>query len=123
MSESRKFHLGDVLSVLSKRALSLSGSEGFFNLLNFMTQDLALNGMANLPACQAELLRLFPILNSPALDHSIDEYLDSLAVDPHRDSAEDKKMLEQWLAVQVSLYGEMFEVAPLVETLILHGND
>jgi hypothetical protein len=39
MKESRKFHLGDILSVVNGQMLSVHGIKGLYDILNYMTND------------------------------------------------------------------------------------
>lgn len=98
MSETRTFHLGDILSITTKALVSPRHMDGVHDILNFMTGDSLF--IHQLPRaareCQGPLLAQHPDLAGievPEFDGEAEGIT--------------------WLAVQVERYGEIREVAPL----------
>jgi hypothetical protein len=99
MAETRKFHLGDVLSVTTGRLVAPGHMPAVHELLDYLTGDVLMTHQ--LPRavgeCAPHLLRQHPQLAGVPLPESFDGEADVLA----------------WLAEQVATYGEHLVVAPL----------
>ena len=96
--KTKKFHLGDVLSITTGRLVSPRLMDGVYDILSFMTGD-ELFTTHQLPRasdeCKPYLLEQFPQL---------------MEVDA---SSVNKKNHKQWFVEQVAKYGEEFEVKPV----------
>ncbi len=99
MTETRHFHIGDILSVTADRFVSPNGVGALYEILNWMTGDNLLTHQ--LPRagreCAPELLRQHPDLADVVFP---DDFADEAAV-------------WAWLDQQVRRYGETRPVAPL----------
>lgn len=97
MSETRKFHLGDVLSISGEKLVSPRHIEGVYDILNYMTGDSLFTHQLPraMRQCRPVLLDQHPWLAE------IDE------------SRVDGTNWREWLASQVEKYGEQIEISPL----------
>lgn len=101
MSETREFHLGDILTITTGRLVSPRHIDGVYDILNFMTGDSLFTHQLprGMEECQGPLLAQHP---------------DLAAIVPPEDFGPDPEAgVAAWLAEQVAVYGEMREVAPL----------
>lgn len=107
MSETRDFHLGDILSVTTGRLVSPRHMEGVYDILNFMTGDNLFTHQLPRAAreCEAPLLAQHPDLAAVEVP---EEFGDGTP-----DSV--RQAVDAWLAGQVAKYGETLPVAPLHE--------
>jgi hypothetical protein len=100
MTETRTFHLGDILSITTGRLVSPRHIDGVYDILNWMTGDNLFTHQ--LPRacdeCEGPLLAQHP---------------DLAAIIPPETFGGDKDAVDRWLAEQVTIYGETREVAPL----------
>ena len=96
---TKKFHLGDILSIVAGKLVSLQNVDGVFEILNFMTGDgLHMHQLSRVAEeCKPYLLEQFPQLKD----------IDASEVNGDN--------WRQWLDEQVKRYGEEFEVQPLPE--------
>ena len=104
---TKTFHLGDILSVTTERLVSPRHIDGVYDILNWMTGDSLFTHQiprAN-DECRPHLLAQHPDL----ADIDIPEFRGAAHV-------------EQWLAQQVSRFGEYREVAPLADGDHTHIN-
>lgn len=99
MSESRDFHLGDILSVTHDRLLSPRLIAGVYDILNFMTGD-------NLYTHQ------LPRACRECKPHLLQQHPQLAQIDASSVTAEN---WQAWLAEQVSAFGETLPVSPLPE--------
>ena len=99
----RTFHLGDVLTITTGRLVSPRHMDGVYDILNWMTGDNLFTHQLPRAAdeCQGPLLAQHPDLAAVVAPDSFGS----------RDEAEAN--VAAWLAVQVIVYGETREVAPL----------
>lgn len=97
----KTFHLGDLLSITTQRLVANGHIGAIHELLDYMTGERLFTHQLPRAAreCEPALLRQFPRL---AEVHAPDEF-------------EGKEHVERWLAEQVTLFGEWFEVEPLAE--------
>jgi hypothetical protein len=95
--KTKKFHLGDVLSITTGRLVSPRHMDGVYDILNFMTGDNLFTHqlLRASDECKPHLLAQFPQL---------------AAVDA---SGVNGKNHVKWLTEQVAKYGEEFEVKPV----------
>ena len=100
---TRTFHLGDVLSITTGALVSPRHIEGVYDILNWMTGDNLFTHQLPRAAdeCLGPLLAQHPDLAAVVAPDSFGS----------RDEAEAN--VAAWLAVQVIVYGETREVAPL----------
>lgn len=98
---SRRFHLGDVLSVTTGYLVAPRGIEAMYDLLNFMTGDNLFTHQ--LPRASDEC--------APAL---LRQYPDLAEVWVPAEFGDEAHVLS-WLAKQVVVFGEYLDVAPLAE--------
>lgn len=94
---SKKFHLGDVLSITTGRLVSPRYMDGVYDILNFMTGESLFTH---------QLLRAGDICK-PVL---FEQYPQLKEVDA---SVVNEKNYEQWIKEQVAKYGEKLSVSPL----------
>lgn len=101
MSETREFHLGDILTITTGRLVSPRHIDGVYDILNFMTGDSLFTHQLprGMEECQGPLLAQHPDLAGVAVP-------DDFGDDPETG-------VKAWLAEQVAVYGEMRAVAPL----------
>ncbi|MGS2645927.1 DUF7736 domain-containing protein [Streptosporangium sp. G12] len=99
MSQSRAFHLGDVLSVTTGRLVSPTHMGGVYGILNWMTgEDLF---TYQLPRAARECAGPLLVQHADLADVEVpDEFADEAHV-------------KAWLAEQVERFGETRFVAPL----------
>ena len=99
MTETKTFHLGDILSVTTGRLVSPSHMDGIYEILNWMTSDNLFTHQLPraMDECQGPLLAQHPDL--------------AVIVPPGNFGG--KEDVDRWLAEQVATYGETREVAPL----------
>lgn len=104
MSETlRRFHIGDILSVMDGRLVALRGIEAVYDLCGYMTGEVGLMTHQLPRACrEAE-----PTLREQFPDLASLEWPDQW---PEGDP---KTVVYGWLAEQVERYGEDREVRPL----------
>ena len=95
--KTKKFHLGDVLSITTCRLVSPRYMGGVYNILNFMTGDKLFTNQLReaINKCKPRLLEQFPKLAEvDASDVNGKNYV-------------------QWLTEQIAKYGEELEVRPI----------
>ena len=99
MSESKTFHIGDVLSITTGRLVSKEGMGGVHRMLDFMTQDeLYTHQLPRaMDECRPWLLRQHPQLAGVEVP---DEFSDEAHV-------------WSWLDEQIARYGETLLVEPI----------
>jgi hypothetical protein len=102
MTETRDFHLGDILSVTTGRLVSPRHIDGVCDILNWMTGDNLFTHQLPRASreCEGPLLAQHP---------------DLAAVEAPEDFGGSREAVETWLAEQVAVYGETREVAPLAD--------
>lgn len=97
---TKRFHLGDVLSVTTGNLLSPRGMGGVYDVLNFLTGDNLFTHQ--LPRarqeCKPHVLRQHPQLRD---------------VHPTWDDHAEKGFVDAWLAEQVQKFGETLELSPV----------
>jgi hypothetical protein len=100
MSDTRSFHLGDILSVTTGRLVAPGHIGAVHELLDYMTGDTLFTHQVPRAAgeCEPELLRQHPDL--------ADIEVPDFGSDP-------EKAVADWLSVQVGRFGEHRTVAPL----------
>jgi hypothetical protein len=103
-TQTRRFHLGDILTITTGRLVSPRHMDGIYDLLNFMTGDNLMTHQ--LPRASRECE---PHLRSQHPDLAEIQVPDFSAV--RRDRVE--AWVTEWLGRQVAKYGEYREVAPL----------
>ncbi len=95
MTNTRNFHLGDILSITTGRLVSPSRMSGIYEILNYMTRDnLFTHQLPRVSKeCAPELLRQHPQLAD----------VDATVVTPEN--------FKDWLAEQVAKYGKELPVS------------
>lgn len=98
-TETKPFHLGDILSITTGRLVSPRHIDGVYDILNWMTGDNLFTHQLIRASreCEEPLLAQHPDLR----DVEVPDDLDG------------KEAVEAWLAAQIAAYGETREVAPL----------
>lgn len=124
--QTKKFHIGDVLSITQERLVSPQGINGVYDILSFM-KSVKFFMFDNFPwiiadECKPYLIEQFPYLASPKMDSAVGELVEMLK------TADKKKrdrgtVVTGWLSKLVSgEYGikceEMLDVKPLSEQRI-----
>lgn len=112
MSESRMFHLGDILSVTTGYLVSLNGTRGVYDILRYMKCG---NGWVH-KECKSYLLEQFPQLSGD--DMLMRAAIAVLRNDIHRSElgyTQDSRetIIKRWLETQIKWYGEFHEVKPI----------
>lgn len=102
MSESREFHIGDILSITTSRLVSPRHIDGVYDILNFMTGDNLFT--QQLPRASDEC-------KGPLLE----QHPDLAAVEVPEDFGGSREAVDAWLDAQVARFGEYLPVAPLAE--------
>lgn len=99
MSETKEFHIGDILSVVTGRLVSLDHIGGVYNILNWMTgEDLMTHQLPRVSEeCGPSLREQFPDLAAVEVPDTIDS----------------EATLLTWLASLKPQYGETRAVARL----------
>lgn len=99
MAETRKFHLGDVLTVTTGLLVSPGHVAAVHEMLDYMTGDVLMTHQLprSMDECKPELLRQHPQLAAVLVPEEFEGKADVLA----------------WLDEQVCTYGEHLDVAPL----------
>lgn len=99
MSETKEFHIGDILSILTDRLVSPDHIGGVYNILGWMTDE-------------ALMTHQLPRVSEECRPSLCDQHPDLAAVEvPAGLSGEGP--VKAWLAEQVAVYGETRPVAPL----------
>lgn len=111
--QTKKFHLGDVLSITTGRLVSPRHTDGVYDILNFMTGDNLFTHQLPRASdeCKPYLIEQFPQLDTPEMDFAVAELGKMLKTKSGKADAE--KLVAGWLAKQVAKYGEEFEVKPI----------
>ena len=94
---TKRFHLGDILSVVPGYLVSPRHIDGVYDILNWMTGDSLFTHQLPRAAreCEPHLLKQFPFLSE----------VDATTVKENN--------WKEWLDVQVKKYREHFDVAPI----------
>ena len=94
---SKKFHLGDILSITTGRLLSPRHVEGIYDILNYMTGDNLFTHQLPRASdeCKPYLFMEMPWLRG----------IDASSVTEHN--------YKEWLNEQVKKYGEYHDVQPI----------
>lgn len=96
MSETKQFHLGDILSITTGRLVSIDHMSGVYNILNYMCQDDFYTHQLPRASdeCKPYLLEAFPQLAEVDANGNITDW-------------------SAWLDEQVAIYGEFHAVRPI----------
>ncbi|EKE13278.1 MAG: hypothetical protein ACD_13C00045G0002 [uncultured bacterium] len=94
---TKKFHLGDILSITTDQLVSPSRMGGVYNILNFMTgHDLMTHLLPHaIEECQSYLLDAMPWLKE----------IDT--------SGLNEENYEEWMDEMIKKYGEYHDVSPI----------
>lgn len=102
---TKTFHLGDVLTITTGRLVSPRHMEGVYDILNWMTGDNLMTHQ--LPRacdeCAGPLLAQHPDLAAVTVPVEFGDGSEGSA----------QRAVDEWLAAQVTAFGETREVAPL----------
>lgn len=110
--KTKKFHLGDILSVTTGRILPPRGLEGTADLLKFMTGESLVTHqlVRGIEECQPYLAKQFPKLTKTRMRNAIAK-LDKMLEGAR--NKERKRIGMNWLDEQVRKYGKTLAVKPL----------
>jgi len=100
MTDTKTFHIGDILSVTTGLLVSPRHIGGVYDILNWMTGDNLFTHQ--LPRAMDEC--------APSLRA---QHPDLAAIVPPADFGDSREAVEAWLAEQVTRFGETRQVAPL----------
>ncbi len=103
-TNTKTFHLGDILSITTGRLVSPRHIDGVYDILNWMTGD---NLMTH------QLPRACGECEGPLRAHHPDLAAIEVPDFPGGDMESVKRFYARWLAEQVTIYGETREVTPL----------
>mgnify|MGYP000160939386 CR=1 FL=1 len=108
-----KFHLGVVLTVITGLEVSYRRIHGVYDLLGFMTgEDVKFSQVPDaIKKCKPHLIKQLPQLASSDISLVAIEFGKEL--DAKDGPFEKRVFLKNWLAEQVVVYGETFEVRPI----------
>ena len=108
--QMKKFHLGDVLSIITGRLVSPRHIDGVYAILHFMTDDNVFTHAIPrvIAECKPYLVKQFPQLDSSKMDAALATLGETL--EDKRGKIEAAKLVEVWLARQIEEYGEMLDV-------------
>ncbi|MDP1689462.1 MAG: hypothetical protein Q8L47_05055, partial [bacterium] len=111
--KTKKFHLGDVLTITTGRLVSPRHIDGVYDILNFMTGDNLFTHQLPraMDECKPYLFAQFPQFAMPEIQDRITQ-LDKM-LKTKDGKAEPKKLVADWLAKQVEKYGKIFDVKPI----------
>jgi hypothetical protein len=118
--ETKKFHIGDVLSITTGLLVSPDHIGGVYKILNYMTRDSLFThqlGRAS-DECKPYLLKQFPWLASDEFQGVVDKLKNSLSNNKSSEGEMANKtashIVDRWLKKQViPTTGEFVEVEPL----------
>lgn len=99
MTETRTFHIGDILTITTGRLVSPRHVDGIYDILNFMTGDSLFTHQLprGMDECAPSLREQFPDLAAIVMPEDLGT----------------KEEVYAWLDEQVAVHGESREVAPL----------
>jgi hypothetical protein len=102
MTETRTFHIGDILTITTGKLVSPRHMDGVYDILNWMTGDSLFTHQLprGMDECAPSLREQFP---------------DLAAVVPGEDFGGSEQRVMAWLDAQVAEHGETREVTPLHE--------
>ena len=108
--QTKKFHLGDVLSITTGRLVSPRHIDGVYDILNFMTGDNLFTHQLPRASdeCKPYLVAQFPQLAADKMDSALAELGDALKAKTGK--ADANNIVADWLAKQVAKYGEILTV-------------
>lgn len=114
--EIREFDLGDILSITTERLLSERGTDGIYDILNYMTQDNLWTHQ--LPRagreCAPVLREQFPQLCTEEVQRDVEGIcFRLLACGEVRSVCQ--HMLSEWLEAEREKLGASFKVKPLAQ--------
>lgn len=111
--QTKQFHLGDVLSIITSHLVSPRYIRGMYDILNFMTGEYLFRRQIPraIDECKPHLVEQFPQFTGAEIDSAVAELGNALKA--KSGEAETKKIIADWLTKQVAKYGEMFAVKPL----------
>jgi len=111
--EGKKFHFGDVLSIITGRLVSPGGMGRVYDLLEFMTGKSLLSD--ELPKamdeCRPYLLKQHPYFDLIEIKNAVadlDKRLKGIENEERR-----REIVGKWLGEQVKKYSETIEVKPI----------
>ena len=107
---TKKFHIGDVLSVVTSRMLSPTGIDGYKDITEHMT-GVELSPMATeaMKQCGDNLISQFLKLGTPEFRASFEKFAAAIET-----SDDPQKTCDDWVREQGLLYGEYVEVEQFV---------
>lgn len=117
--KSKRFHIGDILSITTGRLLSPRGMEAVYEILDFMTDDSLFTHQ--LPRvsdeCKPYLLQQLPDFDSPEMQSEVrrlDEVLEAPSDQPAKEEA-----INKWLSEVAIRFGEYH----MVERMMPHQHE
>lgn len=114
MSNTRKFHIGDILSITTGYLVSPEHIGGVYNILNFMTEDDLMTHQLPRASdeCKPSLIQQFPWVDDPEITVMAIGKL-KLMLETETGKKEPEHLLLGWLSQLSAKYGEYHEVKPL----------
>lgn len=109
---TKKFHLGDILSITTGRLVSPRHIDGVYDILGFMTgESLFTHALPRASdVCKPHLLRRYPQFSGEAMKEELAR-LDGLLKGTNRDDS--MTAVNSWLKGLVDVHGEMHDVETL----------
>lgn len=117
MSETKRFHLGAVLSIVHGRLLCTGGMDDVYKILSWMTDDdLYTHQLSRASsACEPLLKSFFPVLDTPEVKGDVEGFGDSLS-EFGGDKLAIDEAVSDWLQNRAAEWGEWFDVPRLPES-------
>lgn len=114
MTETKIFHISDVLSITTGRLVAEEGMPAIYRILNWMSGKNLMTHQLPRVAEEAEpvLSAIYPHLSKDALSSDIDE-LDRLLANTNRKTQEGSAVLKSWLDGLAARFGSEFAVPKL----------
>jgi hypothetical protein len=117
----KKFHIGDVLTILTGRLVSTRHMEGVYDILNFLHQDNLFTHQLPRASNEAKpwLRSMVPQLCVPEVEVlAVGELLLMLETPSGKETP--GFLIPGWLSKLAAVYGEEFELSPIPVAEILH---
>lgn len=121
--EAKRFHIGDVMSVILNRIVSVEGVKGIQDFLEYMTgKNVWIHQIPRAAeVCKPYILSQLPELDTPEISVLAHGEL-ILMVEGMTDDDMKHKMVLGWLSSLSAKYGEEFLVKPLPEDVYDEGD-
>lgn len=114
MAQTREFHLGDVLTLITNHNVSLN-KQGSWELISFLTGNkewLKSRRSATANSCRQYLIKKFPQFDSPEMKRAMEDLLRQIQ---QADTLTQRWTVTcSWVVKQAAKYGEYITVESMV---------